>query len=139
MLDLLRLGSVKTFLLIRTIRTDLAVLPTDLLLDCESNTVSAFVFDPEANAEKRVPMWAGGVTWNGGSRPVPKVRAPARRQAIPRGGIIAFVFVPLLGTSVAAGFLIDSKFFLIVGALLFHQCVPFYIWDFPDISSLLHG
>jgi hypothetical protein len=135
----LKVGNIKTIFFIRKLTSALSELPGDVLLSCTAGQVSAVVFDISQSREKVVPVYSGILTWKGGPKPVSRVLARARRQLTTRSALFMAVFLPLLVLGAWVTLFVSWTGVFIIAALIFHQFTPFYIWEYPVFSSLLHG
>ncbi|MDT7786321.1 MAG: hypothetical protein QOF58_4740 [Pseudonocardiales bacterium] len=136
-LHLLKIGNLQTVLFLRKLLTLLRGIPDDVLLSCRGKDVTALVFDTTNNREKTVPLYAGVLTWKGSPRLVSRVRRGARRQLGVRAAFFGLLFVPLFAGGVYLGLVVDWKLLLVPAVLVFHQFVPFYIFDHPMLSGLV--
>jgi hypothetical protein len=139
LLLVLKIGNIKTILFVRKLTSALSELPGQMLLSCTANQVSAISFDVSQSKEKVIPVYGGVLTWKGGPRPVSRVLAKARKQLTIRSLIFIAVFIPLLIVGAWVMLFVNWTGIFIIALLVVHQFVPFYIWEYPAFSSLLHG
>ena len=139
LLLVLKIGNIKTILFIRKLTSVLSELPGQVMLSCTANQVSAITFDVSQSKEKVIPVYSGVLTWKGGPRPGSRVLAKARRQLTIRSLIFIAVFIPLLIVGAWVTLFVNWTGIFIIALLVIHQFVPFYIWESPAFSSLLHG
>lgn len=139
LLLVLKVGNVKTILFIRKLTSALGELPGEVLLACAGSQVSAVIFDSSQNREKSIPVYSGILTWKGAPRQNSRVLARARRQLAIRSTVFALVFLPLLVLGVYVTLFVNWTGISIIILLVVHQFVPFYIWEYPAFSSMLHG
>lgn len=135
----LKIGNLKTILFIRKLRSALSELPGEVLLSCTGDQVSAVTFDMSQSREKIIPFYSGILIWKGSPRSASRVLARARRQLTIRTLIFIAVFIPLIVIGVWITLFVNWTGIFIIALLVFHQFVPFYIWEYPAFSSLLHG
>lgn len=138
-LILLKVGNVKTLRFLTQLRRVLRDVPDDVLLSCSGRDVALIHFDIANKTEKAIPMYTGVVTWKGGPRVASKIKRQVRRQLTLRSLPFLLVFTPLLLGSVFITAFYDWRTAPLVGLLVFHQFVPFYIWDYPGLSGLFEG
>ncbi|MBS2966807.1 hypothetical protein KGA66_27470 [Actinocrinis puniceicyclus] len=140
LLIILKFGNIRSVLFVRKVVVLLRGVPDGMALTCTDKKVSALSFDSKANAQKVVPLYTGVLTWRGGPRLALRVRKSAKRQFLLRSTIFGLVFVPLILVGLWLTLFVSWKIGgSIVVLLAFHQWMPFYIWDYPAVSSLLHG
>lgn len=139
LLLVLKVGNIKTIFFIRKLTSALGELPGEVLLSCTANQVSAITFDMSQSRERVIPVYSGILTWKGAPRPVSRVLARARRQLTMRSVIFIAVFLPLIVLGVWITLFVSWAGIFIIALLVLHQFVPFYIWEYPAFSSLLHG
>jgi hypothetical protein len=139
LLLVLKVGNLKTIIFIRKLTSALGELPGEVLLSCTAGQVSAITFDTSQSRERIVPVYSGILTWKGGPRSVSRVLARARRQLTTRSMVFATVFLPLLIFGAWIMLFVSWTGIFIIALLIFHQFIPFYIWEYPAFSSLLHG
>jgi hypothetical protein len=135
----LKVGNIKTIIFMRKLTSALGELPGDALLSCTEQQVSAVIFDMAQSSEKIIPFYSGILTWKGGPRPASRVLARARRQLTTRSLIFVAVFLPLIVLGAWTTLFVSWTGIFFIAILIFHQYVPFYIWEYPAFSSLLHG
>jgi hypothetical protein len=135
----LKVGNLKTILFIRKLTSGLSELPGEVLLSCTANQVSAVTFDMSQSRERIIPLYSGILTWKGSPRPASRVLARARRQLTTRSLIFIAVFLPLIVLGAWITLFVNWTGIFFIALLVFHQFVPFYIWEYPAFSSLLHG
>jgi len=139
LLLILKVGNLKTILFIRKLTSALGELPGEVLLSCTTGEVSAITFDMSQSRERIIPVYSGILTWTGAPRPVSKVLARGRRQLTARSMIFIAIFLPLLVFGAWITLFVSWAGISIIALLVLHQFVPFYIWEYPTFSSLLHG
>lgn len=140
LLIILKFGNIQSVLFVRKLNILLRGVPDGMALSCTDKQVSALSFDSQANAQKIVPLYTGVLTWRGGPRLASRVRKSARRQFVLRSSIFGLVFVPLMLAALCLMLFVNWILGACVSVLLaVHQWMPFYIWDYPGLSNLLHG
>lgn len=135
----LKVGNLKSALFIRKVVALLKELPGEMLLSCSSRQVAALTFDGSQNRERSVPLYTGIITWRGGPRPASRVLSRANWQLKVRSAIFLLLFLPALLLSLWATLFVDWRFVGIPVLLIVHQFFPFYLWEYPAFSSMLHG
>lgn len=136
-LEVLRIGNLKTIMFVRKVRNLLRGIPDDMLLSCTANKVSALAYDRATKREKVVPLYTGVLTWRSGGLLAAKVKRRAGRQMRLRSVVFALVFVPLLVAALWATLFVEWKALIIVAFLVFHQFAPFRLWAYPGLSELV--
>ncbi|MFI6040810.1 hypothetical protein ACIA8C_04195 [Nocardia sp. NPDC051321] len=133
---LLWFGNIKRVYFLRRLRAALHGIPDQMLLSCESGTVSILTFDRAAGREVSRRVYTGILTWRGNPRPAKRVKSRADRQYRFGVSMIVLVLIPLVIISIWMALFDDWRLIGVTAILAIHQFVPFYIWEYPGFSEL---